>query len=274
MPAYVAHEKGFFRDAGIDTTLHVESTASAIPDRLLNGHTQFAVMPWTRVAMAHQDRQPLVLIAGSGIEEAAIVLRTGVRPESVKRIAVPRRGGIKDLTAMGLMQILGWSDVDLLNLPSGDAAILALVGRGADAASMVEPYATMIEALGIGTVLKRTGDLWPGAPGCSLTTTERMIDEHPAVVSAVVRAFLAGARHVHAQPDESAEIAAPYIGIDATFIRAALEVNRPDVHAIRNTGAMEQVLALMRQLDYGGGVPNGYRNLTFLDHALGPADRR
>lgn len=129
----------------------------------MNGDSQFAVIPWTRVAAAEANDMPLVLLAGSGVEEAAIVVRTGVAPSEVKKIAVPQRGGMKDLTAMGLMEMLGWQDVEKVRMPSVDAAILTLAGQGADAASMVEPYATMMEKLGLGTVLRRTGDAWPGA---------------------------------------------------------------------------------------------------------------
>jgi hypothetical protein len=39
---------------------------------------------------------------------------------------------------MGLIEALGWERCDLRRFPSGDAAIIAFVGEGADAASMVE----------------------------------------------------------------------------------------------------------------------------------------
>ena len=43
------------------------------------------------------------VICGSGHEEAALVLRNGLEITDVKSIAVPKEGGIKDLTAMGLI---------------------------------------------------------------------------------------------------------------------------------------------------------------------------
>ncbi len=271
MPAYVAHETGLFRAAGVSAVLRIAPTAWTVPDELLRGAAQFAVIPWTRVAAARRAGEPLVVIAGSGIEEAAVVARSGVDPAAVRRIALPRRGGMKDLTAMGLIRSLGWHGAEIISLPSGDAAILSLVGQGADAASMVEPYATMLEHLGIGRVLKRTGDLWPGAPGCSLTTTAQMIAEQPAVVQAVVEAFAAGAQYVCAHPRQSAAIAARYIGIHRDFISAALEANRPNVDAVRNVAAMRSVLGLMHELGYltpdTDGEPAAYLDLTFLERA-------
>lgn len=268
MPAYVAYECGYFRELDLDVGLHIEPTASAVPDKLLAGGCDFAVIPWTRVAVAARQGRPLVLIAGSGCAEAALVLRNGIAPHAVRRVAVPLRGGMKDLTAMGLFRALGWRDIDTISMPSGDAAILALVGQGVDAASMVEPYATMMEHLGVGTVHKRTGDLWPGVPGCSLTTTASRIASEPDVVQRVVAAFVRGAQHVLAAPAESAVIAARYIGVHARFIEAALAVNRPDVRAICNTDAMQGALQLMTDLGYIEGAPRHYCDLTFLEHAL------
>jgi ABC-type nitrate/sulfonate/bicarbonate transport system substrate-binding protein len=173
MPAYVACERGYFREQGIDVQTAVEATAWLVPERLLRGQVEFAVIPWTRVAAANASGEPLVLICGSGCEEAAIVVRRGLAVKDVRSIALPQRGGMKDLTAAGLMSSLGWDEVETIRLPSGDAAILSVAGGGADAASMVEPYATMLEQLKIGTVIRRTGDLWPGVPGCSLVTAVR-----------------------------------------------------------------------------------------------------
>ena len=209
IPAYVAYEKGFFKDEGLDVNLNIEPTAWMVPYKLVSGESHFAVIPWTRVATAEDKDIPLVLISGSGFEEAAIVVRKEINPSNVKRVAVPLRGGMKDLTAIALIESLGWKDVDLIRFTSGDGAIISLFGKGADAASMVEPYATMMEALDVGTVVKRTGDVWKGAPGCSLTTTIELKETSPDLTQKVVRAFVRGVTFVKENLDESAQIAPP-----------------------------------------------------------------
>jgi len=229
------------------------------------------VIPWTRVAAAEANDIPLVLLAGSGCEEAALVMRKGISIDEVKKVAVPQQGGMKDLTAMGLLETLGWEHAEKVRMPSGDGAILALVGQGADAASMIEPYATMLEKIGIGTVIKRTGDIWPGAPGCSLATSVALTEEDPDLVQAVVDAFARGVRFVREQPDEAADIAGPYIGMDGGFIREALKRNLPDLDALRNTAAMDHVMTLMQQLGYVSRRPQHFLNLSFLDKAQAAA---
>jgi ABC-type nitrate/sulfonate/bicarbonate transport system substrate-binding protein len=266
LPGYVAYEKNFFRDQGLHVDIQIPASAWMVPDTLSAADNDFAVIPWTRVAAARL--QGLMVICGSGIEEAALVVQSGMQPSEVKTVALPVAGGMKDLTAMALLDSLGGKRIEVLRQPSGDGAIIALFGKGVDAASMVEPYATMLEALGVGTVVKRTGDVWPGAPGCSLATSERLVREQPELVQRVVTAYVQAAQYVKTHPEDSAEIASRYIGVNARFIHLALRVNQPDIHAIRNKDAIEQILALMMKLNYLTAMPSGYCELSFLDRAV------
>ena len=274
LPAYVAHARGFFSEQGITSRISIAATAWLVPEELCSGRADFAVIPWTRVAAAEKGDAPLKVICGSGIEEAAIVIREGMNPEQVKSVAIPREGGIKDLTAMGLLESLNWGSqrVEHRRYPSGDGAIICFFGRGADAASMVEPYASLMEELGVGRVLRRTGDLWQGAPGCSLTTTAKLIERDPDLVQRVVTAFVKASAFVHAKPEAAAEVAAPLIGVHPDIVRRALRRNRPEVDAIRNTGAMQTILTFMQQLGYVREIPRDYADLSFLDRAQA-ADR-
>src|SRR3954449_4133928 len=87
-PAYVAHELGYFADEGVSISLRIAPTATVTPARLAAGESQFAVMPWTRAASASPD-DGFVVICGSGVEEAAVVVRTGLDPSQVRSVTVP-----------------------------------------------------------------------------------------------------------------------------------------------------------------------------------------
>jgi NitT/TauT family transport system substrate-binding protein len=267
-PAYIAQRRGLFADVGIDAHIDIAPTAWVVPSRLAAGEIDFAVLPWTRVATAKSHDEDLVLLCGSGCEEAALVVRPGIDLADVKTVAVPQEGGMKDLTAASLMQSLGLGPDDAVRLPSGDGAIIAFVGQGADAAVMVEPYATMLEVLGLGRVVRRTGDVWPGAPGCSLATSRRLLNERPDLMSAVVGAYVRAAEHVHSHAADAAEVASGYIGVSAEIIARALDANSPDVRALHNTEAMNRILDLMAELGYIKQRPEGFTELRFLDEAL------
>jgi NitT/TauT family transport system substrate-binding protein len=263
----VAYEKGFLAEAGIDATLYVTPTAWLIPEQLASGATDFAVLPWTRVAASEAGEAPLKVLCGSGCEEAVVVVRNGLTLGDVRTVAVPREGGMKDLTAMGLIESLGWDRCDLRRFPSGDGAVIAFVGEGCDAASMIEPYGAMMERLGIGTPVRRTGDIWPGAPGCSLAASAALITRDPELVQRVVNVYVQAAAWVDQHLDEASTIAAPYIGVHPTTVRKALDVNKPNINAVRNTDSMNTILALMKKLGYVQDLPRDYANLSFLDIA-------
>jgi NitT/TauT family transport system substrate-binding protein len=268
IPAYVAKEKGFFADEGLEVEIEIQPTAWMVPERLRAGAVQFAVIPWTRVAAASARGDELMLICGSGYEEAAVVVRSGLRLDQVRTVAVPQPGGIKDLTASVLMRSLGWDDREKIRQPSGDGAILTLIGHGADAAAMVEPYATMLQELGIGFVARRTGDLWPGAPGCSLATSRGLLRDRPDLVRRVVTAYVRAGLWTDQATDEAAAIGGAYMGIGPKFVRAALDHNRPNVEALDNQDAMNRVLDFMKDLGYVAQRPTDYAELKYQREAL------
>ena len=71
-PAYIAQRRGLFADVGIDAHIDIAPTAWVVPSRLAAGEIDFAVLPWTRVATAKSHDEDLVLLCGSGCEEAAL----------------------------------------------------------------------------------------------------------------------------------------------------------------------------------------------------------
>ena len=119
-PAYVAKDLGFFAEVGVDAKIDVAPTAWVVPQRLAAGTLDFAVIPWTRVAAAASLGEDLVAICGSGHEEVALVLRPDVELGDVRTVAVPHEGGMKDLTAAGLMRSIGLGPESTLRLPSGE----------------------------------------------------------------------------------------------------------------------------------------------------------
>ena len=197
MPGYVAYEKGFFKWQGLDVSCSVDPTAWVLADKLISGDISFGIVPWTRVVSARDRGDKLVIIAGSGYEETATVVRRDSNIKNLselkgKRISLPVEGGMKDLTSQALFKKhdITPEDTEILRLPSGDAAILALLSGRVDATTNVEPYATMAVELGIGKIIARGKDILPKVPGCSLTTTEHFLQNNPDVVLKFIKAIL------------------------------------------------------------------------------------
>jgi ABC-type nitrate/sulfonate/bicarbonate transport system substrate-binding protein len=132
---------------------------------------------------------------------------------------------------------------------------------------MVEPYATMFERMGIGRIVKRTGDAWPGAPGCSLACSAALIKQDPDCVQRVVRAYIRAASWVLENTDEAAAIAAPIIGVHAQHTAAAIHANPVRVDGVRNSDTMRTILEFMKSLGYMHEVPEGFTDLRFMNAA-------
>jgi hypothetical protein len=88
----------------------------------------------------------------------------------------------------------------------------------------------------------------------------------------MVSAYLRAAQFVETSIEEAAEISAKYIGLSPEIIRKALKVNRPNVNAIRNQAAMDQVIQLMIKRGYIERPPTRYKDLSFMDKCCGRFD--
>ena len=101
-----------------------------------------------------------------------------------------------------------------------------------------------------------------------------MIDRDPDLVRRMVAGFVRGTREVEDDPETSAKIAPPYIGVAANVIQRALHHNRPDVSALNNDAAMARVVNLMVELGYLSEAPSRrYKDLTFLREVCGIGQR-
>jgi NitT/TauT family transport system substrate-binding protein len=214
------------------------------------------------------------MIAGAGIEEAALVICpdldiTEIAQLKGRRIALPAKGGMKDLTFKGLLKAhnVKREDVYAIHHPSGDAALLSFISKNADAVVTVEPFATLLVELGFGKVLARTKDIWPGVPGCSPTTTDNYVAERREVVVRVIRAFLKAEEFCYNYRAEAAQLSADYIGISPQIIEKALNYNYPRIDVSDKVGSMLEVANLMIELGYVETISKDFYNFELLKEA-------
>ncbi len=271
LPACIAYEKGFFEREGINVTLEYGLSAWMFEGELLKGEIDFAYIPWTRVAVANIKEKKLMIVSGSGKEEAVIVAKTDL-PEDLNlaknlKIALPIEGGMKDLTGRGMIKSLGLKDYELVRCPSGDSAQTAFIYNSANVSSMVEPYGTALEELGIGKIIKTQKEIWPGSPGCSLTTTYKNCVEKKDLVQRVVNAFVEGAKFAHKNTEEASIIGEKYIIVNRDFVKKSLERgSQPDYKALIDKNPQEEILNFMRKLGYIKERPLEYFTSEFLSN--------
>ncbi|MDW8399890.1 MAG: ABC transporter substrate-binding protein, partial [Acetobacteraceae bacterium] len=209
-PLLVAHGRGLFEAEGIraEKPVLLRSWAQVI-EAFVAGqvdvvHLLAPMAVWARLG----SRVPLKVVAwnhvgGSGLAVAPDVAR--LADLGGRTVAVPFWYSIHNvvlqvlLAEAGLRPVirrrgaLGPEEVGLVVMPPSDMPP-ALAARQIAGYIVAEPFVAAAEALGIGRVLRFTGDVWRNHACCVVAMQERDLESRPSwaqgVVNAIVKAQL------------------------------------------------------------------------------------
>lgn len=217
LPLYVALDKGYFEDQGLEVTINTGGGDSQSFAALVGGSAQFAQGDPTFVAISHER-------GGPGRVVATVLNRAsfwGVAfKDDVKTIENPAQ--FKGLTVVTypcpntacvlqkrLLEEAGLKlgqDANVIEATFG--AEFGPVNKGAaDIAMSIEPAVSGAVARG-GRVVFSYADSWGPFLLTGLMTTESYIEEHPDVVQAVVTAYERALKFIHEDPEGAAEVGA------------------------------------------------------------------
>lgn len=213
---YVAIEKGFFADEGIDASMEYGFENDYL--KLVGvGERQFMVgsgdqvilgraqeLP-VRYVMNWYTRYPVVVFAK---ENAAI---TDPSDLAGKRIGLPGPFGATYVAFRGLLEAAGLTEADVQMESIGFTQAAAVSEDTVDAAV---DYAVSgpVVLQAAGEAITTIGlDEYLAMPSNGLVTNEATIAENPDLVGGMVRAALRGVEYTLANPDEAFEIALKYV---------------------------------------------------------------
>jgi len=197
-PAFVALEKGYFREEGYDVQIiqggNVEPTVL-----VANGQSDYLFGSMDDVPLAVQEGLGLRAVAANRQLNAFGIMTapdSGIRsPKDLegKRVALPSAGASRTLwSPFAALNGIDESKVDIVSV-SGRATVTALLSGDVQAASgasytnLVRVREDMPDAGWLGYV-----DYGVKTAGSGLVTTDKKIKENPDEVRGVVRAFLRG----------------------------------------------------------------------------------
>jgi NitT/TauT family transport system substrate-binding protein len=217
-PLYLAQDKGFFREAGIDVKLTVLTGLAERQSALKSGSIDGLAAPIDSFVLAAGNGvEALVVMA---IDESSggdgIVSRSGIKmPKELKgkRVAV-QRGLPGDFFLRTLLQRNGMSmsDLDIVDMETAQAGA-AFLAKQVDAAVVWEPWLTKAADSG-GRILASTRD-FPNLIVDCLGIRKAKIDTDRQGVQALVNSILRAIRYAKSHPAESARLMAPYFQVDA-----------------------------------------------------------
>ncbi len=230
LPFFVAVDKGFFSDEGVQ--IHIVGPFDAGPaemDALAAGQIDMGYVGMAPAVLAAARKIPLSIVSGVNLEGSGLV--TNMNTSSVaelksKKIATPLPGSIQ-YVMFGMLLAdndLSYSDIELFpgTVKPPDMPQSLQTGR-IDGYFIWEPFVAKSVVGGYGKVLKESKDIWPGHPCCVIAAGGDFTASHDGTVTAVIRAHRKAVSFIEANPDEAKAIAAKWTKLDPAVIDNAFQ---------------------------------------------------
>lgn len=215
-PLYVAIEKGFYKDAGLDVQLDysMENDNAVL---LANDTIQFAILSGEQVLLGRDKQLPLVYVAAWYQQyPVGIVSKKSANINSIadlkgKKIGLPGLYGANYIGAIAMLDSAGLAESDVTLDSIGYNQVEVLTADREDAVVIyVANEPVQLEAQGESiTLLKASDAIDLVANG--LVTNEKTLSENPEMVKSMIAATLKGIQYTIDNPDEAFEISKKYV---------------------------------------------------------------
>ncbi len=215
-PLYVARDKGFFKNHGIDVELIVmEDPKDRFPAMLADKIDMIASTVDTGILYLKKPDQFKYVVAiddsdgGDGI--VALKDVNSISDLKGKSVAVSE-GSVSEFYLNVLLEKAGLKESDLktVNMAAPEAGA-AFVAKKVDAAVTWEPWLSRGKQTDFGHLLVDSSTT-PGLITDVVTAKTDYVDKHPKETKAVVDAWNEAVAYVRAHPDEANEIMAKGVG--------------------------------------------------------------
>ena len=196
MPFFVAKERGFFREEGLDVELIVMQAIQTIQATLGNS-TQFASATGSAVSAAVRGADIKVILAVTDRPSFDLISQpniTSVQQLRGKKIGTGGVGSLAEILARRILAINNIRPEEVAILATGPSHVtyLSLKAKVIDAAPLQMPLTFTAQDEGF-RKLVAAGDVYQTVQG-GLATTSAMLSEQPELVTKVVRAMLRATR--------------------------------------------------------------------------------
>lgn len=263
--AYIAKEKGFFKDNGMDVSIEHSPGKGEHVQLLIAGRVQVTTMDAATVLQRRADPGlPVVsiaLIGQKGQQAFAALADSGIQtPKDWEGKLVGYKGTPPpDLYA--LLAAAG-ADVKRVNLVNVGFDPRVLSERQVDVYPLFksnEPY--LLQSWGYQLTLWDAADYGVPTLGLTYVTSESYLLEHASELTQFLRSVLQGIAYAESHPDEAVQIVLKYAGPETNpdHMKYMLEVELKDAQSKQGIGwqSVEQWKALADMLIKYNALPAG-----------------
>ena len=196
MPYFVAKERGFFREEGLDVELIVMQAIQTIQATLGNS-TQFASATGSAVSAAVRGADIRVVLAVTDQPSFDLIVQPGitsVQQLKGKKIGTGGVGSLAEILARRILTAHNVRPEDVAILATGPSHVTyaALKAKVIDAAPLQMPLTFTAQDEGFRKLVS-AADVYRSVQG-GLATTKTLLSEQPELVTKVVRAMLRAIR--------------------------------------------------------------------------------
>jgi NitT/TauT family transport system substrate-binding protein len=251
-PLYIAQEKGYFKEEGLNVKIEVAASGQAATQKMIGGDADIVQSSYVPFLLAHTGGAAELKIVADAVSAApdtfVLIAKKGGSVKSIedlegKRVAVSAVKTISDTLVMSAMKSNGLDpeNVEFVQTSFPDIASAVAKGR-VDAGLVVEPFLTIgAEEHGVTPI----GDVATGPtedfPLAGYGALAEFVEKNPKTVAAFQRAMERAT-----EDTQNREVIEPVIqetaGIDAT---TASLVNLPNFHAGLDASRLQRVPDLM-----------------------------
>jgi NitT/TauT family transport system substrate-binding protein len=226
-PVFVAAEKGFFKDAGVEVELVPFPGPGDSLAPLLAGHLDASLTtPDNVIALnAAGSRIACVYVIDTSDGADAVVAKSMVGdPAALKGKTIATTiGEVNYLLLLKALEAgkLGENDVKLVNMNPDDAGTAFLAGS-VDAAVTWEPWVSKAVSEGGGHVIFSSRDA-PNLLMDVVAVSEKTLSEKPAAIKALIAGINAGLSFLKSNPDQALLLAGKWLDVDGPKVEAMLD---------------------------------------------------
>jgi len=231
LPAFVALEKGFFAEEGVQ--VQVAGIFKAGPEEM----SAFAA---GALDIGYVGQAPATAALLNGVADVVFIAQVNLEGSSVvghkaagcdtikclagKTVAIPGHATMQDflfrkaVAENGLTQDKPGTIV--LKPPE---MLQALEQKNIDAFIAWEPYPSQAINSGTGTVVASSHDIWPGHPCCVLIASRKLCTGQPDIIKKIQAAHRRACDFIAAHEQEAVAIGMKYTGMDRSVVIRALK---------------------------------------------------
>ncbi len=248
-PLWVAKERGFFKNQGLDVDLLYIVSSRVVAQTLMSGDVKVGFADLGNIVRANLAGGDLVLLAVLRDKVNFYIVSqkeiTNLKQLRGKRIGIGQFGGTPDYTTRMLLEKFGYipdKDIKIVQMVVGQGGRLAALQAGAIESIVINPPLTLVaKKLGY-NLLVDYSEISPPFIVSGLATTKKYLSNNSQTVEKCVKAVVDAVDYILSNEEGTIEIIARYMKItDRALLKeyyrelVQKEISRsfvPDVKAV------------------------------------------